>query len=115
MAQKIPFFNMFSHLLPPPELKLRLGGAVISKAVIDQAAATMELEITTRQLLSAEEIQSLEKMLTETYAFSKVAVKAEFFDPSRPIPRLRPLRPAENRPLRAVRYCAAIPSRANPS
>jgi len=81
MAQKIPFFNMFSHLLPPPELKLRLGGAVISKAVIDQAAATMELEIITRQLLSADEIRALEKMLTETYAFSTVTLKAEFFEP----------------------------------
>ena len=30
MAQKIPFFNMFADLLPPPELKIRLGGTVIT-------------------------------------------------------------------------------------
>ena len=90
MAHKIPFFNMFSHLLPPPELKLRLGGAVIGNAVIDQAAASIELQLITRQELTGEDVRALEKMIAETYGFSAVKVAAEFFEPKPSQPAAAP-------------------------
>ena len=77
MAQKIPFFNMFADLLPPPDLKIRLGGAVITGAVIDQNSFLMELQITTRQLLTAEDIDILQKIIAATYGFSAVKIQAE--------------------------------------
>lgn len=77
MAQKIPFFNMFADLLPPPEMKIRLGGTVINRAVIDQKSFAMELQITTRQLLAQSEIESLRQMIAATYGFSSVALQAE--------------------------------------
>ena len=86
MAQKIPFFNMFADLLPPPELKIRLGGAVITGAVIDQSSFVMELQITTRQLLTAEDIEALQKIIAATYGFSAVTLKAECSEPLPTLP-----------------------------
>ena len=82
MAQKIPFFNMFADLLPPPELKIRLGGAVITGAVIDQSSFVMELQITTRQLLTEEDIDVLQKIVAATYGFSAVKIQAECSEPA---------------------------------
>ena len=81
MAQKIPFFNMFADLLPPPELKIRLGGAVITGAVIDQTSFVMELQITTRQLLTAEDTEILQQIIAATYGFSAVKIQAECSEP----------------------------------
>ena len=81
MAQKIPFFNMFADLLPPPELKIRLGGTVITGAVIDQTNFVMDLQITSRQLLTAEDIGDLERMIAGTYGFSAVKIQAECSEP----------------------------------
>ena len=81
MAQKIPFFNMFADLLPPPDLKIRLGGAVITGAVIDQSSFVMELQLTTRQLLTAEDIELLQQIVAATYGFSAVKIQAECIEP----------------------------------
>ncbi|MBE6961422.1 MAG: PolC-type DNA polymerase III [Ruminococcaceae bacterium] len=86
MAQKIPFFNMFADLLPPPELKIRLGGAVITGAVIDQSSFVMELQITTRQLLTAEDVEVLQRIIAATYGFSAVKIQAECSEPLPTLP-----------------------------
>ena len=77
MAQKIPFFNLFADLLPPPELKLRLAGAFITGAVIDQKAGTMDVDVTTRQPLPDQDVQDLQEMIRVTYGFTRVGVRAK--------------------------------------
>ncbi len=77
MAQKIPFFNLFADLLPPPELKLRLAGAFITGAVIDQKAGTMDVDVTTRQPLPDQDVRDLQEMIRVTYGFTRVGVRAK--------------------------------------
>ncbi|MDY3282857.1 PolC-type DNA polymerase III [Dysosmobacter sp.] len=74
MAKKILFFQLFADLLVPPELKIRLAGANITNAVIDQKSFTMDLRITTRQPLSEEDTADLQRMIAATYGFTKVTL-----------------------------------------
>ena len=54
MPQKIPFFQLFPDLAPPPELKLPLLGSQICSAVIRQKDCSMELTLETRTPMAPE-------------------------------------------------------------
>ncbi len=43
MSRNIPFFEMFTELQLPGELRLKLAGAVLTGACIDQSDMSMEL------------------------------------------------------------------------
>jgi len=74
MAQKIPFFTMFADLLPPQRLKLELTGALLWGVVIDRSSFSMDLTLSTRQLLAPEDVEELQRMIAATYGFSKVEI-----------------------------------------
>ena len=45
MSRNIPFFEMFTELQLPGELRVKLAGAVLTGACIDQSAMSMELRL----------------------------------------------------------------------
>ncbi len=77
MAQKIPFFQLFDGFLPPAELRVKLTGAAVAGAVIDQGAGTMEVSLVTRTALSEGEVSDLQRMLGGAYGFAAVRVDAK--------------------------------------
>ena len=46
MSRDIPFFEMFTELQLSGELRLRLAGAVVNGACIDQASLSLSLRLT---------------------------------------------------------------------
>jgi DNA polymerase-3 subunit alpha (Gram-positive type) len=76
MAQKIPFFNMFSDVFPTHELRIKLSGAMLTGVVIDKERFSIEMKLTTHQQLTAEDVASLQEMIGSTYGFSNVAIDA---------------------------------------
>ena len=76
MAQKIPFFDMFADLLPPPELKIRLCGASLTGATLDQKLQSIELRLLTKAPLPAGDVEDLQRMIGATYGFTAVKIEA---------------------------------------
>jgi len=72
MAEKIPFFNMFSDLLPPQPLRKKLAGAVVTGAVINQEQYSIEVQLTVQVPLESEDVTELQQMISATYGFSTV-------------------------------------------
>ena len=56
MSRDIPFFEMFTELQLSGELRLRLAGAVVNGACIDQASMALSLRLTTRAELGEAEL-----------------------------------------------------------
>ena len=59
MSRDIPFFEMFTELQLSGELRLRLAGAVVNGACIDQAGMSLALRLTTRAELGDAELEEL--------------------------------------------------------
>ena len=59
MSRDIPFFEMFTELQLSGELRLRLAGAVVNGACIDQAGMSLALRLTTRAELGDAEREEL--------------------------------------------------------
>ena len=72
MSRDIPFFEMFTELQLSGELRLRLAGAVVNGACIDQAGMSLALRLTTRAELGDAELEEL-----KTAVKSESAVEAE--------------------------------------
>ena len=86
MPQKIPFFQLFPDLAPPPELKLPLLGSQICSAVIRQKDCSMELTLETRTPMAPEDLRVLESIILRDYAFTKVSIQADCVAPPPPPP-----------------------------
>ena len=89
MPQKIPFFQLFPDLTPPPALKAALLGTLIRSAVIHQKDYSMEMTLETRSPLAPEELRALEEMILWDYAFTKVTLQADCVAPPPPPPAER--------------------------
>lgn len=74
MAEKIPFFNMFADLLPPMHLRKKLQDAMLSRVVISQEAAAIDLHLDVGQEMSADELADLQRMISATYGFTTVRI-----------------------------------------
>ena len=61
MSRDIPFFEMFTELQLSGELRLRLAGAVVNGACIDQAGMSLALRLTTRAELGDAELEELKR------------------------------------------------------
>ena len=72
MSRDIPFFEMFTELQLSGELRLRLAGAVVNGACIDQASMSLALRLTTRFELGESESVALLNLLVVIYGFLKV-------------------------------------------
>ena len=63
MARNIPFFDMFAELQLSGELRLKLAGAEITGAVIDQGKMTISLDLTARTPMSEADAHALESLI----------------------------------------------------
>ena len=60
MSRNIPFFEMFTELQLLGELRVKLAGAVLTGACIDQSAMSMELRLQVKLALTEGEVQELQ-------------------------------------------------------
>ena len=74
MAKNIPFFDMFSELQLSGELRLKLAGAELTGAVIDQAQMSISLFLTTQNPLPAEDLDYLKRLIQGVYGFRQVEI-----------------------------------------
>ncbi len=74
MARDIPFFEMFAELQLSSELRLKLAGAVLTGASIDQATLTMLLRLTVRSVLTEADLADLKRLLKAVYGFRTVEI-----------------------------------------
>ena len=63
---------MFAELQLSPELRLKLAGAVLTGACIDQGAMTMSLRLLVKFPLSEKDLQDIQDMIRSVYGFTKV-------------------------------------------
>ena len=74
MAKNIPFFDMFTELQLPGELRLKLVAAELTGASIDQNAMSVVLYLLTKQSVEDGEIQILKDSISHAYPFRKVDI-----------------------------------------
>ena len=72
MSRNIPFFEMFTELQLPPELRLKLAGAELTGAAIDQGEMSIRLQLTVKSQLSEADAQGIRDALRAVYGFSRV-------------------------------------------
>ena len=77
MSRDIPFFEMFTELQLSGELRLKLAGAVLTGARIDQAAMTMELHLLGKLPLTEEDLQGLREAIRAVYGLADVRIEAD--------------------------------------
>ena len=82
MSRDIPFFEMFTELQLSGELRLRLTGAVVNGACIDQAGMSLALRLTTRAELGDAELEELKHLLMGVYGFRQVTTEVTCKAPS---------------------------------
>ncbi len=82
MSRDIPFFEMFTELQLSGELRLRLAGAVVNGACIDQAGMSLALRLTTRAELGEAELEELKHLLMGVYGFRQVTTEVTCKAPS---------------------------------
>ena len=75
MSRDIPFFEMFAELQLSGELRLKLAGAVLTGACIDQSDMSIALRLTTRAELGEDARAELKRLLMGVYGFRKVDVE----------------------------------------
>ena len=74
MARDIPFFEMFAELQLSSGLRLKLAGAVLTGARIDQGALSMLLHLTVRSVLEETDLEELKQLLKAVYGFHTVEI-----------------------------------------
>ena len=74
MAKNIPFFDMFAELQHVPALRLKLAGAELTGASIDQAAMSIKLQLLTRQELAGADVQAVREAICGVYGFESVEI-----------------------------------------
>lgn len=70
MSRNIPFFEMFTELQLLGELRVKLAGAVLTGACIDQSAMSMELRLQVKLALTEGEVQELQAAIRRAYGFT---------------------------------------------
>ena len=74
MAKNIPFFNMFAELQLSGALRLKLAGAELTGASIDQGTMSISMQLTVRTAMSAEDLEDLKQMIRAVYGFRQVDI-----------------------------------------
>ncbi|MBQ2739791.1 MAG: PolC-type DNA polymerase III, partial [Oscillibacter sp.] len=74
MAKNIPFFDMFTELQLSSELRLKLVGAELTGAAIDQGAMSITMYLLVKTPLTQEDIKALQELICRVYTFRKVEI-----------------------------------------
>ncbi len=75
MSKDIPFFEMFTELQLSAELRLKLAGAVLTGAQIDQSTMSIALALTVRSQLGEEDLQEVKRCLQVVYGFRQTDIQ----------------------------------------
>ena len=86
MSKDIPFFEMFTELQLSGELRLKLAGAVLTGACIDQAAMSIVLHLLVKSPLTEDDIRGIQDCIKEVYGFTKVEMDVTCMAPQAPRP-----------------------------
>ncbi len=74
MAKNIPFFDMFSELQLSGELRLKLVGAELTGACIDQSTMAITLHLLTKTLLEEADVAALRQTICMVYGFTSAQI-----------------------------------------
>ena len=74
MAKNIPFFDMFSELQLSSELRLKLVGAELTGACIDQGAMSITLYLLVKSPLEEDDVVDLRQTICVVYGFSNTDI-----------------------------------------
>ena len=94
MAKNIPFFDMFTELQLSSELRLKLAGAELTGASIDQGSMSIVLYLVAKTPLGQEDVAALQEMICKVYTFRKVEIFVTALAPEveeRPVPQAAPV------------------------
>ena len=86
MSKDIPFFEMFTELQLSGELRLKLAGAVLTGACIDQAAMSIVLHLLVKSPLTEDDIRGIQSAIQAVYGFAKVEMDVTCKAPQAPRP-----------------------------
>jgi len=81
MAGNIPFFNMFAELQTYPELRLKLSGAELTGASIDQASMSITLKLQTKVVLQEADLAVAQEAICKAYGFNRVEIEYTCLEP----------------------------------
>ena len=84
MARNIPFFDMFAELQLTSELRLKLLGAELTGATIDQSAMSITLQLNVKQPLPEEEVGKIGDGIKAAYGFGSVDINVTCLAPEMP-------------------------------
>ena len=84
MASNIPFFDMFSELQALSDLRLKLFGAELTGARIDQSAMSLLLHLLVKTPLAEEDQQAVREALQHVYGFRTVDLDVTCAEPVKP-------------------------------
>ena len=86
MSRDIPFFEMFTELQLSGALRLKLAGAVLRGASIDQTALTMALELLVELPLAEADLAEIREAIQAVYGLRavEIAVKSRERRPDAP-------------------------------
>ncbi len=80
---------MFTELQLSPELRLKLAGAELTGAAIDQGEMSIRLQMTVKSRLSEEDSEGIKDALQAVYGFSKVEMDVACEEPEAAKPSFR--------------------------
>ena len=74
MAQKIPFFELFTDFSPDFDLRVPLNAAVVTNMVLEPEKRTMTLDMTVRAEMTDSTRETVEQMLARSYDLKRVDI-----------------------------------------
>ena len=74
MAQKIPFFELFTDFSPDFDLRVPLNAAMVTNMVLEPEKRTMTLDMTVRAEMTDSTRETVEQMLARSYDLKRVDI-----------------------------------------
>ena len=114
MAKNIPFFDMFSELQHASDLRLKLNGAELSGASIDQGNMTIVLNLLTRFPLTESDQKMVQDAIGKVYGFRSVTLNIGAAEPPKPMAAAEPSGKSGAKPTGKVIFGNAIKGKSVP-
>ena len=77
MAQKIPFFELFTDFSPDFDLRVPLNAAMVTNMVLEPEKRTMTLDMTVRAEMTDSTRETVEQMLARSYDLKRVDIRVK--------------------------------------
>ena len=77
MAQKIPFFELFTDFSPDFDLRVPLNAAMVTNMVLEPEKRTMTLDMTVRAEMTDATRETIEQLLARSYDLKRVSIRVK--------------------------------------